>query len=164
MILADTIEPVHALTAVVSTLDGVTTVLVAFVFFCMAFPDRVKNRPQFYAGFAAVGGIIVIHTLSLMFSASPGFITFSAVFTGVLQLGGMILFVLSVGGLSAKELAAEMARSYEVIRRGETQKEVIIPIGDQVRKSTRAEPAAKVYEYPPAEKKPADHDEGLPLA
>jgi hypothetical protein len=164
MILADTTEPVHALTAVVSTLDGVTTVLAAFVFFCMAFPDRVKNRPQFYAGFAAVGGIIIVHTLSLMFSASPGLLTFSAVATGVLQLGGMVLFVLSVGGLTAKELASEMARSYEVIRRGETQKEVIIPIGDQARKPARPETAAKVYEYPPAEKKAVDEDEGLPLA
>jgi hypothetical protein len=164
MFLADTTEPVHALTAVVSTLDGVTTVLVAFVFFCMAYPDRVKNKPQFYAGFAAVAGIIVVHMLSLIVSSSAGFMTFCAVAVGALQLGAMVLFVLSVGGVSARELAGEMAKSYEVIRRGETQKEVIIPIGDQARKPAGGA-SPKVYTVPPAAKPAAgDEDHGLPLA
>ena len=69
-------------TAVISTLDGVTTVLVAFIFVCLIFPSLVKHRPQYHAALAAIVGILVLHTLTLMFSGSEGFaILMSVLFT-----------------------------------------------------------------------------------
>jgi hypothetical protein len=116
-------------TAVVSTLDGVTTVLVAFIFVCLIFPSIVKNRSQYYAALAAVILVLALHTLTLVLNKSEGFIAPAGVFTGLLQIAALVLLVLSVGGLTARQLAGDMARAYEVMRRGETEKEVIIPIG-----------------------------------
>jgi hypothetical protein len=132
--------------AVISTLDGVTTVLVAFIFVCLVYPSLVKHRPQYLAALAAVVGILILHTLTLMFSGSEGFAILMSVVSGMLQIVALLLLVLSVGGLSARELAGDMSRAYEVMRRGESAKEVIIPIGDQGR--------------PP---KPPQHDDGVPL-
>jgi hypothetical protein len=129
------------ITAVVATLDGVTTVLVGFLFVCLIFPRMVKNRPQYYAAMAAIVGIILLHTMTLMFGSS-GILSFAAVFTGLLQVATLILLVLSVGGLSMRELAGEMADAYEVIRRGETQKEVVIPISGQMKRRPSAAAAA----------------------
>ena len=141
----DANSTVQHTTAVVATLDGVTTVLVGFLFVCLIFPRMVKNRPQYYAALAAVIGIILLHTLTLMFG-SAGIMTFAAVFTGLLQIGALILLVLSVGGLSVRELAGEMADAYEVIRRGETQKEVVIPIAGQMKKRPGAATASTLDE------------------
>ncbi len=132
--------PVLRGTAIVSTLDGVTTVLVAFLFVCLIIPSLVKNRPQYFAALAAIIGIIFLHTLSLAFTS----LTVPAgIFIGLLQIAALILLVLSVGGLTVKQLAGDMARAYEVLRRGETEKEIIIPIGER----THGGPAA-------------DHDHG----
>jgi hypothetical protein len=127
--MPDATPPILHGTAVVSTLDGVTTVLVAFLFVCLIFPSIVKNRPQYYAALAAMILVLLLHTLTLMLRKSEGFIVPAGVFTGILQIVALILLVLSVGGLTARQLAGDMARAYEVMRRGETQKEVIIPIG-----------------------------------
>ena len=59
-------------------------------------------------------------------------LTLGGVGVGVLQLIGLLMLVLCVGGLTAKELAGEMANAYEVMRRGETTKETIIPIGGEM--------------------------------
>jgi hypothetical protein len=134
-------------TAVISTLDGVTTVLVAFIFVCLIFPSLVKHRPQYHSALAAIVGILFLHTLTLMFSGSAGFAILMSVLSGLLQIVALLLLVLSVGGLTARQLADDMSRAYEVMRRGESTKEVIIPIGDQAR--------------PPP--KPAQHDSGIPL-
>lgn len=117
-------------TAVVSTLDGVTTVLATFVFVCLIFPSLVKNRAQYYAALVMVVLIILLHALTLILNKVGAFIVPAGVFTGLLQVGALVLLVLSVGGLTARQLAGDMARAYEVMRRGETSKEVIIPIGE----------------------------------
>jgi hypothetical protein len=163
-------------TAVVSTLDGVTTVLVAFLFVCLIFPSIVKNRSQYYAALAGVILILLLHTLTLMLNKSGAFLTASSVFTGLLQIAVLLLLVLCVGGLTARQLAGDMARAYEVIRRGETEKEVVIPIGDQAgprRRGSGDEPQA-VYHIdtsqiagrtePPTTPRPATRDESIPLS
>jgi hypothetical protein len=128
MFLADiTINSTGPITSVVATLDGVTTVLTAFIFVCLIMPTLVKHRAQFYAALACVAGIIAAHTVTMLFGAY----TFGPVLIGALQLLALLLLVLSVGGLTVRELGDEMARAYEVIRRGETEKETIIPIGDR---------------------------------
>jgi hypothetical protein len=167
MILADAASPNTVLTSVVSTLDGVTTVLVLFMFTCLVMPSLVRNRNQFYAGLAAVLGLIVLHTAALMFDTSPAWINLTAVGTGFLQLAAILLFVLCVGGLTAKQLAGDMARAYEVMRRGETHKEVIIPIGDQPRRAGKTQDAGnKVYKIDTDDDDEEDkeEDKGIPLS
>ncbi len=152
--------------AVAATLDGVTTVLTGFLFVCLVLPTLVRNRPQFYAAMACLLGVIAVHTLSLMFDSSTALLTGLAVATGGLQLAAFLLLVLCVGGLTARELAGDMAKAYEVIRRGETKKEVIIPIGDQAARRRAAAAAAGVAAPPAVPPAVADEvdDDGLPFA
>ena len=116
-------------TIVVPNMEGVTTALVAFIFVCVIYPRLVKNKTQFYAALAAVIVIILLHSLGAMLKDSAGFQVFSGALVGLLQAGAILLLFLSAGGITLKELGSEMARAYEVIRRGEEEKEVIIPIG-----------------------------------
>ena len=111
-------------------MEGVTTAIVAFLFVCVVFPSLVKNKAQWYAALAAVVLVILLHALRIIFS-SPALHAFAGFMTGLLQIGAILLLILSAGGLSARELAGEMKRAYEVIRRGEEEKEVIIPISGQ---------------------------------
>jgi len=83
--------------------------------------------------------------------------------------------VLSAGGLSVSEFKREITETIEVVRRGESEKEVIIPLrGRQAADdSSKAEAPKKVYKIddppaPPAakstgESKPDSHGP-LPLA
>jgi hypothetical protein len=168
--LADT--PAPPLTSIVSTLDGVTTVLVAFIFVCLVLPSLVKHRSQFYAALACVIGMILVHTLALIIDTSAFILTLSGVLTGLLQIVALILLVLCVGGLTVKELAGDMAKAYEVIRRGETEKEVIIPIGDRASRGRSDDAPKKVYKIntPPPNPTPIidpddeTEDHGIPLS
>jgi hypothetical protein len=166
LFLADTTPSTSPVTAVVSTLDGVTTVLTAFLFVCMIMPALVKHRSQFYAALACIAGIILIHTLTLLFNM----LVLGPVLIGLLQLLALLLLVLCVGGLTVRELGGEMARAYEVMRRGETEKEVIIPIADRPPAGPRGtgdEPPRKVYKIktpPPPPVEDDDEDKGIPLS
>src|ERR1700733_8760180 len=153
--------------AILSTLDGVTTVLVAFLFVCLIFPSIVKNRSQYYAALAMIIFILLLHTMTLILNKSDAMVVAGGVFTGLLQICALLLLVLCVGGLTARQLAGDMAQAYEVMRRGETQKEVIIPIGKQaLRQGAREPPSQPVYNIdsnqtnqPPA----GDKDETVPF-
>jgi hypothetical protein len=112
-----------------STLDGVTTACVLFLFTCLVIPRFIKNTTQYYAAFGAILGIILMNTLQLMFHNSTGFQVFGGVVIGFLQLIAVSMLVLCAGGMSVKTLAGEMTHAYEVIRRGEEEKEIIIPLG-----------------------------------
>jgi hypothetical protein len=142
-------------TLVVPMLEGVTTAIVVFIFVCVLYPKMVKNKTHFYAAFAAILLVILLHSLSVMLRESPGFQVFAGAATGLLQLGAILLLFTAAGGLSVKDLAGEMARAYEVIRRGEEEKEVIIPITGEMPRP-RQQPAAGAAqspgEAPPAEK------------
>jgi hypothetical protein len=168
MFLADT-NPTAPISAVVTTLDGMTTVLAGFMFVCLVLPTMVKHRSQFYAALACVAGIILIHTLMLLFDITK----FGSVAIGVLQLMALLLLVLCVGGLTVRELAGDMAKAYEVIRRGESEKEVIIPIGGNApvpRRGRGDEPPRKVYNInspnpnPIIDEDDETEDKGIPLS
>jgi hypothetical protein len=113
----------------VSSLDGVTTACVLFLFTCLVIPSFIKNRTQYYAAFGAILGIILMNTLEMMLHNSPGFQVFGGVVIGFLQLIAVTMLILCAGGMSVQKLAGEMTHAYEVIRRGEEEKEVIIPLG-----------------------------------
>jgi hypothetical protein len=131
---------VSQLTVVVPSLEGVTTAIVAFIFVCVVFPNVVKNKTQFYAAFAAVLLIILLHSLSAMIGTA-GFQVFAGAATGLLQLIAVLMLFVGAGGISVKELGGEMSRAFEVIRRGEEEKTVIIPLTGE-RPKPRHEPAA----------------------
>ena len=138
---------------VVSTLDGVTTALVAFVLVGLVMPQIVKKPRQFYMIVAAVIAIILFHALTVMLQSS-GFTVFAGVITGLLQAVGFGLAVMCTGGLKATELAGELARSYEVMRRGSEEKEVIIPIGGQQpgrKKDDESDAVIYTIDTPPGE-------------
>ncbi len=143
---------------VVPQMEGVTTAIVAFIFVCVIYPHLVKNKTQFYAAFAAVLTIILLHSLSAMIGTA-GFQVFAGFLTGLLQLGAVLLLFTSCGGVSLRELGGEMANAFEVIRRGETEKTVIVPLSGEMPKpkheraaataTTTAEPTVEKIDLPP---------------
>ena len=137
IVLAQDLTPVPV---PVPVMEGVTTALVAFIFACVIFPHLVKNKTQFYGAFAAVIAIIVLHSLNTMIN-SVGFQVFAGALTGILQVCALVLLFLAAGGITLKELGSEMGRAYEVIRRGENEKTVIVPLSGEMPKP-RGERAA----------------------
>jgi hypothetical protein len=135
--------PLAQTTIVVPQMEGVTTVLAAFIFVCVCYPKLVKNKTQFYAAFAMVAVIILLFSLSVMLKDSAGFQVFAGAVTGLLQLGAFVLLFLSAGGITMKELAGEMGRAYEVIRRGEEEKTVIVPLTGEMPKPRQPAPPAE---------------------
>ena len=139
---------------IVPSAEGVTAVILAMLFVCLVFPSLVKDRRQFYAAVAIECCILLLYTLSLMLQRS-GFIVFAGAISGFLQILAILMIVMSVGGLTPRQLAGDIAGAYEVIRRGETEKEVIIPISSQniprpAPPAARAEePQKKVYTLDP---------------
>ena len=112
-------------------MEGVTTAIVGFIFVCVVFPRLVRNRPQYYAALAAVLLVILLQTLVLLFSKS-NFVTFANVATGFLQVGAIMLLVLGCGGVTASELASDIGKTIEVVRRGGERETIIVPLtGEQ---------------------------------
>lgn len=110
-------------------MEGVTTALVAFIFFCVIFPDRVRSRPQFYAALALVCLIILLQAAGA--SIGGKFAVLIYFINAFLQVGAILLLFLAAGGITWRELADDMKGAFEVIRRGGEEKEVIIPLTGQ---------------------------------
>ena len=107
-----------------------TTPLIAFLFVCLIFPKIVRNRAQFYISFGLLVLILVLNVVARIFP-NDKFVYFLSVVVEVLRLLVFILLVLCAGGLSLHELTGEVFRSFEVMRRGDTEKTVIIPLSGQ---------------------------------
>ncbi len=145
-ILAPLADNVTVIT--VPPMTGVTTAIVLFVFVCVVIPSLVRNKTQFYGAFGALLLMILLHSLNIMFGgSSAGFQVFSGAVIGLLQVAAIVLLFMSCGGVGVKEIAGEMARAYEVIRRGEEEKTVIIPIGRE-QPVPREQPSSSGYENP----------------
>jgi hypothetical protein len=117
-------------------IEGVTTAIVGFIFVCIVYPRMVKNTTQFYAAIALVVVMLLLGSLTGIITAE-GFYRFVRGFCGLLQVVAFILLILATGGLSLKELTGEFRNAFEVIRRGESEKEVIIPLSNQDPKPRR---------------------------
>jgi drug/metabolite transporter superfamily protein YnfA len=122
-------------------MDSIIAVIVGFIFVCILFPRLVKNHTQFYTAFGLVLIMIFLSTLATMFH-SEGFSRFIAVLNGMLTIAALALIVLSAGGLSLKDLTGEFKSAIEVIRRGESDKEVIVPLTGEMPKPRRQPGAA----------------------
>jgi len=124
-------------------MQGITTALIGFILLALAFPKIIKNRPQYYIALVCVCLIILIDAVAGLPAKEPtGFQNFGHFLTALLQLISLICLVLSAGGLSVSDLASEMAGAYEVIRRGEEETEVIIPIPEHIRQKAQERAAA----------------------
>lgn len=137
ILLAQAESPAYPVPVPVPVMEGVTTAIVAFIFACVIFPHLVKNKTQFYGAFAAVVLIILLHSLNTMIG-SVGFQVFAGALTGILQVCAIVLLFLAAGGLTLRELGAEMGRAYEVIRRGENEKTIIVPLSGEMPKPRQA--------------------------
>lgn len=116
-------------------MEGVTTAIVLFVFVCVLFPRLIDNRAQYYIAFTITLVIILVDALRrLIDDPNSSMMSFTIIAIAVLQAAAILLLFLSAGGLTVRGLTREMASAFEVIRRGETEKEIIIPIGDQFEK------------------------------
>jgi hypothetical protein len=118
-------------------MEGVTTAIVLFIFVCVLFPRLIDNRAQYYIAFVCTLLIILLHALAVIFEGSVATRMFFLTAVALLQIVAIALLFLSAGGLTVRGLSKDMAGAFEVIRRGETEKEIIIPIGDQKEKKDR---------------------------
>ena len=59
---------------------------------------------------------------------SDAFSAFTYFMAAMMQIGAVVLLVLSAGGMSPKDFKKEIGDVIEVVRRGESEKEVIIPL------------------------------------
>ncbi len=119
--------------------EGITAAIALFILSGLAFPHLIKKRSLYYAAVGMLLLIIVIDAVAVMINGSvfpkaeggSSILVFRHVAVGMLQALSILVLVMSAGGLSPKEMAGEMKDAYEVIRRGEEEKEIIIPLGKQ---------------------------------
>jgi hypothetical protein len=167
-------------------MHGVTTAIVAFILACLIFPKVIKNKPQYYAAVGLILGVILFDALANVVGAA-GFRKFVYILTAVLQVGAIFLLILSAGGLTVSDLAGDLAGTFEVIRRGGEEKEIIIPrrgdtprprgtrdddedrppridLDAELRASHPPPPSAPRRPDTPADESRSDEDRGIPLA
>ncbi|HEY2587240.1 MAG TPA: hypothetical protein VGI81_15955 [Tepidisphaeraceae bacterium] len=152
-------------------MQGVTTAIVGFIFVCLVYPHLVKHRPQFYSALGLVLLVILFDAIAHMATDPIGaLVRVMYVFTALVQILAILILVLCVGGLSVRELAGEVARTVEVIRRGE-DKPILVPLrGEQPRpREERQEtvaavvPPAAAPEVAPRSSPPVPDDSKIPL-
>ena len=113
---------------------GVTTAIVAFIFVCIIYPHLIKNRPQFWSAVAMILIVILLDAIAQTGEPNGGLRRAMYFLCALLQIASILLLVMSAGGLTAKDLAGEVGKTIEVIRRGEETKEVIVPLTGEVPK------------------------------
>ncbi|MGD0462895.1 MAG: hypothetical protein ABSB74_10445 [Tepidisphaeraceae bacterium] len=133
-------------------MQGVTAAVVAFIFVCLAIPSLVKNKNQYYAAVISALAIIFFDAVAHMFpETAPAPRAVFYVLTAFTQIVAIALLILSTGGLTLRELGGDMI---EVLRRGETEKEIIIPLSDEAKKKIQAAQAAAQRRVDREEKEP----------
>jgi hypothetical protein len=85
---------------------------------------------------------------------SARFNVFAGVIVGFLQIVTVAMLVMCAGGMNVKTLAGEMGHAYEVIRRGEEEKEIIIPLGGTQPKPRETAPTERISLEEPAPRSP----------
>jgi hypothetical protein len=115
-------------------MEGVTTAIVGFIFLGAAFPHLIKNRAQYYISLVIVVVIVLLDALGHMGDATGALHTFCYVFAAIAQVAAVVILVLCSGGLTVGQFREEMGNAIELVRRGESEKEVIIPLSDAAKK------------------------------
>jgi len=122
-------------------MQGVTTAIIVFILMCQIWPQIVKVRSQYYAALGCILLVILldagatmfnsqtvkVDTLGVFISSAP-LARFVYVVSGLLQVVSILLLVLATGGFTVSDLVDDVKGSYEVQRRGDDEKEIIIPL------------------------------------
>jgi hypothetical protein len=116
-------------------MEGVTTAIVSFIFLALVIPSLIENKKQYYAAFMGVVGIIFLDAVGHMLPDSSSGRAVCYVLAGFLQVIAVVMLFLATGGLSFREFKGDMI---EVLRRGEQEKEVIIPLSEEAKQKIRA--------------------------
>ena len=117
-------------------MQGVTTAIVAFIFLCLVIPSLIKNKSQYYAAFMAVVAVIFLDAVAHMFPESAVSVrAVCYVLAGFIQIIALVMLFLATGGLTFRALSGDMI---EVLRRGEEEKEVFIPLSEEAKRKIRA--------------------------
>ena len=139
-------------------MDGVKTAIIGFIFVCIILPHLIKNRAQYFMAVSVFLVGMLFSLLAFMFSGPEssvyvprGFVKFCLVVDAVCQIAAVALLFMSAGGMSIGQLAGEFGRAYEVMRRGENEKTVVIPLSGQQKRyaaeeDEEEEDAPKRYE------------------
>src|SRR5690606_25894818 len=112
-------------------MHGVTAALLGFQLLCLAFPRLVRHKPQYYWSVGLLVLVILLDAIARIFHQTPALLVVIYFLIALLQIGTIALLLMSTGGLSPGELADELKNAYEVMRRGEEEKEVIVPLSGQ---------------------------------
>ena len=159
-----------------AAMDGVKTAIIGFIFVCIILPHLIKNRAQYFMAVSVFLLGMLFSLLAFMFSGQEssvyvprGFVKFCLVVDAVCQIAAVVLLFMSAGGMSIGQLAGEFGRAYEVMRRGESEKTVVIPLSGQQKRYAAVddeedEDAPKRYEIntepaPPPPQPPASNAE-----
>jgi hypothetical protein len=121
-------------------MEGITTACVAFIFVCIIFPRLVRHHPQFYTAFGLIVLMLFFLSIARIFNNEKLY-SFIGGLNGLLQVVAFILLVLATGGLSLRELTGEFRNAFEVIRRGESDKEIIVPLTGEMPKPRKRDVA-----------------------
>jgi len=106
-------------------MNGVTTAIVAFIFLALAFHSLIKEKTQYYASLLCVILVILLDAMAHAFVGMAGF----AYFIGaILQIGAVIMLVLSTGGLTVRQFGREVSDVADAVMRGEKSSEVVVPL------------------------------------
>ena len=114
----------------------VTTAIVGFIFVCIIFPHLIKSRAQYFIAVGLVLVAMLMNGLAAMIG-SPGFFRFVSGMSIFMEGFAVALLIMCAGGLSIGKFAGEMGNAFEVLRRGEEEKEVIIPLPESMQKYKR---------------------------
>lgn len=149
-------------------MHGVTTALVGFLLVCVVFPRLVKNGAQFYAGFGLICLMIFFDALGL--AVGGKFAVVMYFLNALLQIGAICVLFLAAGGITWRELGGELSNAFEVIRRGEEEKEIIVPLTGEMPKAREAAPTSSritLDSEPPSVNRPeqqrSDTGSSIPL-
>jgi hypothetical protein len=108
-------------------MDGVITAIIGFIFVCIVFPSIVKNRPQFYGALLLVLIAFLFDNIARQTTEHNNFRTFAVIMDTFLVIGSILLLILSAGGLGMRDLAADIGKTIEVVRRGGEKETIIVP-------------------------------------
>jgi hypothetical protein len=149
---------------VTPTLDGITFILAAYWFYCLAQPERVRKTSQYWLVFYVLILIVILYTLRLMLYTSAAGQVIVAIFIGLLHIAGLVLTVMYSGGLGGREIADNLSEAAHAFNTGgEPRKPKIVPITGQMPKRRDApdEPPPRIVIDLP--KTPRDDKGSLPL-
>lgn len=132
-------------------MNGITTALVMFILLALAFPTLIKNKHQFHFAFLAVVAIIVLDALAHIAGGSGAFVALMYALCAALQIIALLMLFFCVGGIGFSEFKSDMGDAFEVLRRGETRPEIIVPVSDELRSMGAAQAEARRRAAPPGE-------------